>query len=302
VKTVSTPSVYRNEEAGGLRGWAAARLHTAAADREDDGMDDAPQLPVAADWFSLTWVTARTAVITEPHIDELLQANLWYLRGRERDLLVDTGNGVAPLTPYLARLARSSRPREVVCLCTHAHVDHIGGFHEFDRRLLHPAEAGAAVRIGGLTPLVSATWPEALRVDFADSGFVLPDILVDAVPSVGFDPEAFRIVPAAPTHDVRGGDEMDLGDRGLTVVDLPGHTPGSVGLVDHEERALLSGDAIYDGGLIDTLPESDVDAYLATMERLRQLDVDVVYPGHGSPFDRATLKRLAEQYLRSRGG
>lgn len=265
-------------------------------------MDDAPQLPVAADWFSLTWVTARTAVITEPHMDGLLQANLWYLRGRERDLLVDTGNGVAPLTPYLARLARSARSREVGCLCTHAHVDHIGGYHEFERRLLHPAEAGAAARIGGLTPLVSATWPKALRVDFADSGFVLPDILVDAVPSVGFDPEAFRIVPAAPTHDVRGGDEIDLGDRGLTVLDLPGHTPGSVGLVDHEERALLSGDAIYDGGLIDTLPESDVDAYLATMERLRQLDVDAVYPGHGSPFDRATLRRLAEQYLRSRGG
>ena len=109
-------------------------------------MDSAPQLPVAADWFSLTWVTGRTAVLTEPHMDELLRAGLWYLRGRDRDLLVDTGNGVGALAPVLARLARGGRPREIVCVCTHAHIDHIGGFHEFERRLLHPAEQELATR------------------------------------------------------------------------------------------------------------------------------------------------------------
>lgn len=263
-------------------------------------MDAERDLPVAADWFSLTWVTGRTAVLTEPHVDELLRANLWYLRGRERDLLVDTGNGVAALAPVLARLARAGRPREIVCVCTHAHIDHIGGFHEFERRLLHPAEAGAAARIGELSPLASATWPEALKEDFAESGFPPPPILVDAVPSVGVDPEAFRIVPAAPTHLVQGGDELDLGERRFTIVDLPGHTPGSIGLIDHEERALLSGDAIYEGGLIDTLPESDVQAYLDTMDRLRRLDVDVVYPGHGLPFGRERLRELAEEYRRRR--
>ena len=101
-------------------------------------MDIAPQLPVAADWFSLTWVTGRTAVLTEPHVDELLRAGLWYLRGRDRDLLVDTGNGVGALAPVLARLARGGRPREIVCVCTHAHIDHIGGFQEFERRCTPP--------------------------------------------------------------------------------------------------------------------------------------------------------------------
>ena len=121
-------------------------------------MDAAPQLPVAADWFSLTWVTGRTAVLTEPHVDELLRAGLWYLRGRDRDLLVDTGNGVAALAPVLARLARSGRPREIVCLCTHAHIDHIGGFHEFERRLLHPAEEELATHVRNGAPLAPAMW------------------------------------------------------------------------------------------------------------------------------------------------
>jgi glyoxylase-like metal-dependent hydrolase (beta-lactamase superfamily II) len=85
-------------------------------------------------------------------------------------------------------------------------------------------------------------------------------------------------------------------------MELPGHTPGSIGLIDAEENALLSGDAIYDGALIDTLPESDVAQYLRTMDALRTLEVEVVYPGHGEPFGRERLRALAEAYLRERGG
>ncbi len=258
-----------------------------------------PDLPVAASWFTVTWVTGRTAMLTEPHIDGLIQANLWYVRGRDRDLLVDAGNGVASLPAVLARFARGRR--EVVCLVTHAHIDHIGGFHEFERRLLHPAERDAAARIDEQVPLVTASWSSGLKAVLAESGFDPPPLLVDAVPYPGFDPAAFRIVPAAPTHLVRGGDVIDLGGRTLSVIDLPGHTPGSIGLIDEEENALFSGDAVYEGGLIDTLPESDTSLYLETMKRLRVLPVEVVYPGHGGPFGRERLRDLARDYLRERG-
>jgi glyoxylase-like metal-dependent hydrolase (beta-lactamase superfamily II) len=226
---------------------------------------------------------------------------VWYLRGRERDLLVDAGNGVAALAPVVARLARGGR-RDIVCLATHAHIDHIGGFHEFERRLLHSAEENAAKSIGDQIPLATASWSQKLKDQLAESGFLLPPFLVDAAPSPGWDPAAHRITPAAPTHFVQGGDVIDLGGRTLSVIDLPGHTPGSIGLLDDEERALLSGDAVYDGELIDTLPESDVATYVRTMERLRTLDVEVVYPGHGRPFSRERLRELAEGYLRERAG
>jgi len=273
----------------------------------DEGMADGstgerPELPVATDWFSLTWVTARTAVITEPHVDDLLRAGIWYLRGRDRDLLVDTGNGAGALRPYLARLARGGRPRDIICVCTHAHIDHIGGFHEFDRRLLHPAERELAESVRSDAPLAPAVWSPEILAQLAESGFVPPPVLVDAVPYPGFDPYTFKPGRAAPTHLVRGGDEIDLGDRRLAVIDLPGHTPGSIGLLDQAESALIAGDAVYDGGLIDTLPESDVETYLRTMHVLRRLDVEVVYPGHGWPFDRARLREIAEGYLRERGG
>ena len=263
-------------------------------------MPTASPLPIADRWFSVTWATGRTAVLTEPHVDELLRANLWYLRGRDRDLLVDTGNGAAPVRTALAPFARPGR--EIVCLATHAHIDHIGGFHEFERRLLHPAEVAAAARIGQKPALATATWSDVLKDDPGESGLVLPRYLIDALPCPGFDPETYRLVPTAPTHLVQDGDTLELGGRTLSVVDLPGHTPGSIGLVDQLEHALISGDAVYDGGLIDWMPESDVAQYLRTMERLRLLEVDVVYPGHGRPFGREHLKELAEDYLRERGG
>jgi glyoxylase-like metal-dependent hydrolase (beta-lactamase superfamily II) len=167
--------------------------------------------------------------------------------------------------------------------------------------LLHPAEQELALQVRDGAPLAPAMWSEETLARLAESGFTPPPVLVDAVPYPGFDPMTFRPERAAPTHFVQGGDEVDLGDRRFTVVDLPGHTPGSIGRIDHEERALISGDAIYDGGLIDTLPESDVETYSRTMEALLRLDVDVVYPGHGWPFDRARLRVIAEEYLRDRG-
>jgi len=113
------------------------------------------RLPVVPDWFTVMWVTARTAVLTEPHMHDLLQANLWYLRGRDCDLLVDAGNGVAPLPPVLARFVPGGRP-EVTVVVTHAHIDHFGGFHEFQRCLLHPDKQSAAERIGAEAPLYTA--------------------------------------------------------------------------------------------------------------------------------------------------
>jgi len=264
-------------------------------------MSSPRDLPVAGDWFSVTWVTGAVAMLTEPHVDGLLRANLWYVRGRERDLLVDTGNGVAPVRPVLARFTRG-RDRDVVAVATHAHIDHVGGLHEFGRRLLHPQEEDAARRISEIAPLWSADWSEEFRTYVADNGLPVPAVLVDALPSPGFDPVTFRIAPVTPTHLVEGGDVIDLGDRRFQVLHLPGHTPGGIGLWDEAAGALFSGDVVYDGELLDGLPESSVEDYVRSMRRLLDLPVAVVYPGHEEPFGRERLREIAREYLRRRAG
>ena len=60
---------------------------------------------------------------------------------------------------------------------------------------------------------------------------------------------------------------------------------------------MFSGDAIYDGPLIDVIAGGDIDDYIATMERLRDLPVRVVHGGHEPSFGRARLIEICDTYL-----
>jgi len=61
-------------------------------------------MPVAGRWFVTTQVGDRLNVIVEPYVHFFLRANIWHLRGRDRDLIVDTGLGVASLREHLPDL------------------------------------------------------------------------------------------------------------------------------------------------------------------------------------------------------
>ena len=78
------------------------------------------------------------------------------------------------------------------------------------------------------------------------------------------------------------GDVLDLGGRELEVVHLPGHTPGSVALLDRENRCLIGGDPIQEDGNIYMFgPHRDMEAYIASLARLdRRTDFDFIYPSH----------------------
>jgi glyoxylase-like metal-dependent hydrolase (beta-lactamase superfamily II) len=60
---------------------------------------------------------------------------------------------------------------------------------------------------------------------------------------------------------------------------------------------LFSGDALYDGQLIDDFPTSDIGHYRVTMQRLDELPIRVGHGGHGPSFDNARKKTLVREYL-----
>ena len=91
------------------------------------------------------------------------------------------------------------------------------------------------------------------------------------------------------------GDEIDLGGRKLLVIALPGHTPGSIALLDETERFLIGGDAIQDGAIFMFGPYRNLCAYCHSLDRLnRYLDrFDVIYPSHGNfPVTKDILPKL----------
>ena len=253
-------------------------------------------LPVADPWFVVTRVGDGVTHVTEPHVHPLLRCNVWHVRGRTRDLVVDTSLGLRPMR----HLVEHTLGHELLAVATHVHGDHVGGMYEFDARAIHSSEA-AELAEPGLVTVDTSHYGSSVLGPYIAAGYDVPELLVDAVPAGGLEPVLER--RAAPATTVlEDGDVIDLGDRAFEVLHLPGHSPGSIGLWEPATGVLFSGDAIYDGPLLDELDGCDIPAYIETMHRLRELPVTVVHGGHEPSFGRERLVELADAYLTSRDG
>jgi glyoxylase-like metal-dependent hydrolase (beta-lactamase superfamily II) len=257
-----------------------------------------PVLPVADPWFAVHAEGDGIVSLTEPHVARLWRANVFLVRGRDRDLLVDTGMGVGDLRAALQSLS----DRLPIVFTTHSHLDHIGGHTQFPDAeiLVHPAERDSLRRPEGPVGLDYASLPAARRHAYRQAGFVADGLMIDAAPCAGYHPVAHRFAGSTATGTVEEGDVIDLGGRRFDVLHLPGHSPGSVALWEAESGILIAGDAIYDGILIDSTADADIAAYIATMERLRRLPVRIVHGGHKRPFGRDRMIAIIDAYLESR--
>lgn len=252
-------------------------------------------LPVADPWFVTERVADGITQVTEPHVHPLLRCNVWHVRGGDRDLVVDTSLGLRPLR----HLVEDELGHELLAVATHVHADHVGGMHEFDARAIHRAEAERLAEPGVVT-LDTTPYGPAVLQPYLDAGYDVPALLVDAVPRGGLESGPLERMAAPATRLLDDGDVVDLGDRWFEVLHLPGHSPGSIGLWEVATGVLFSGDAVYDGPLLDDLDGCDIEAYIATMRRLRELPVTVVHGGHEPSFGRARLVELCDDYLARR--
>lgn len=83
---------------------------------------------------------------------------------------------------------------------------------------------------------------------------------------------------------VKEGDIIDLGDRPLRIIDIPGHTPGSIAILDEKYRVLISGDSVEDGNVFMFGQYRIIDDYIDSLRHLAKYDgqYDEVYAMHGS--------------------
>ena len=97
---------------------------------------------------------------------------------------------------------------------------------------------------------------------------------------------------------VRDGDSLDLGGRELRIIHLPGHTPGSIAVLDVKNRVLISGDPIQAHGRIFMFgPHRDLEAYLRSLERLAEFTdfFDEIWPSHADiPLAPSVIQRLRD--------
>jgi glyoxylase-like metal-dependent hydrolase (beta-lactamase superfamily II) len=234
----------------------------------------------ASEWYETIRMADGVTLIHEPWIKPFYRCNMWHVRGRERDLLFDSGLGHVSLRQHVALL--SERP--LVCVASHTHFDHIGSHHEFDERWVHGAEAEILADPRN-------EWTLADRY--------ATDQMFDRLPQ-GWDAASYRVRPAPARRLLQHGDTIDLGHRVFDVIHTPGHSPGGIGVFERRRGILLSGDIIYDGPLIDDAYHSNQEDYIVTLGQLRELTVSVVHGGHFPSFGATRFRQIIDEYRQNR--
>ena len=253
-------------------------------------------LPIADRWFEMKRISDDITLLWEPHVVPLMRCNIWHVRGRDRDLMIDTGMGVGSLR----EAAKNLLGKKVTAVATHTHIDHVGGHHEFDHTLVHELEAENLRHPHDRGTLRFSQIPADYVASLIRAGYELEGDLITALPYAGYDIDAYGVKDSVATEIVTEGDIVDIGNRHFEVLHLPGHSPGSIGLWEGETGTFFSGDAIYDGPLLDEIEGAEIDVYVRTMKRLRELPVRAVHAGHDPSFGRERLVELADAYLARR--
>jgi len=228
----------------------------------------------AESWYRVRHIDADITFIDEPFIKEFYRCNIWHVRGRDKDMLVDSGMGVVSLRTHVPVVTEKA----CIAVASHTHFDHIGCHHEFDERLVHPAEADIMA-----TPT---------RRNTSADDYVTDDIFT-RLPPAPYSSTEYTVAEAPATRLINDGDVIDLGDRVFEVLHTPGHSVGEIMLWEADTGILFSGDMIYDGPLID----DDVPVYVESMKRIYDLPVRVVHGGHFPSFDGDRYRELIRAYI-----
>jgi hydroxyacylglutathione hydrolase len=179
-----------------------------------------------------------------------------YLLEDEDPMVVDTGTGmhVDSTLEEIAKIVPLESIWRVVL--THSHYDHIGGAEAIckatgARMYLHEAEA------------------EPLRA--GDMSLTISRMFGKGVGEIDVEP-------------LKEGQTLRCGSSELEVVHTPGHSPGSITLLERKSGAAIVGDTVFcDGGVGRwDLPGGDLGKLRSSLRRLRTLGLMSMYPGHGS--------------------
>ncbi len=238
------------------------------------------RIATADTWYETQTLNDGITWIFEPFIKEYYRCNIWHVRGRDRDLLIDSGMGVVPLRKQVPLL--TGRP--ILAVASHTHFDHIGTHHEFADRAVHPAEAEILAH--------------PTRANTVSDKYVIDNSIFTALPPGDWNPLAYHVTPAPAQTLLPEGSVVDTGDRAFEVFHLPGHSDGSIALYERATETLFSGDVIYDGELAyDSSNRAEMSQYVASMKRLLALPVRIVHGGHYPSFGQERMQAIARQFL-----
>ncbi|HEY2773456.1 MAG TPA: MBL fold metallo-hydrolase [Candidatus Binatia bacterium] len=234
--------------------------------------EPAPGVLATDGYFDVSRIDQNTYAIHEPRYWQ--QDTMYVIKGESRAILVDTGSG----TRDVAFIADKVTKNPMTAVASHVHYDHIGSHGSFHQvAMIDLPETRAATRDNYYSP------PLSKSLEPFASGFHV-------------------------TEWWKPGDVIDLGNRKIEIVHIPGHSSDEIALVDRANRYAFVGDHLYGGTLLANLPGSDLGQYLLSTRKLLNdyPEVQTYFGGHGDgrmPREKmVTLESLLSGILEKRIG
>jgi glyoxylase-like metal-dependent hydrolase (beta-lactamase superfamily II) len=232
-------------------------------------------------WFEVYRIRPGLFAIYEPHQQEEIISYL--ILGEKQALLFDTGMGISDIK----KVAEGLTQLPISVLNSHTHNDHVSDNWQFSR-------------IYGMD--TAFTREHAKGSVAAAQEEIGPGAICGELPA-GFDAKSYAVRPFRITDWIHGGAKIDLGGRVLEVIATPGHTPDSISLWDAANGLLFTGDMYYPGAIFLFRPETDLDAYEASIQKMAALKAKLLLPAHNVPVaDPADLPRVLAAMKQARSG
>ncbi len=223
-------------------------------------------------WAGIKSAAQRTSIFARTHhkrfdlldgkltvlfLNGLLPNTVPLLFGELFTTIVYDGVAIDPGSPKmrrsLARHLRQVKPKITKVIATHAHEEHVGNLNwlaEVTGAPVYVSEMTARF----LTPFKKLPWVRAT--------------IIGQPPNL-----------AQPYHLL--GETVDTDSDFLQVIPTPGHCDDHMALYDPKEKVLLAGDAFMGSYFATPNPDVDSRKWLLSLERLMELDIEILVEGHG---------------------
>ena len=209
---------------------------------------------------------------------------MYLLVGNEKALLVDSGYGMLDLKAVIKTIT----DKPVICICTHGHLDHAPGACQFDESYLHSKDFDV---------FKQHTDPELITKAGLKGLMMKPPIWMRNNPSYHKLVETMASKKYTAPQPLDDAESFDLGGRTVTWRHVPGHTQGSIAVIDETYKTAFDADACAPGAWL-FLPESsslteykkELESYLVFLENTK---IERRYVGHaGKALGTESLQKL----------
>lgn len=193
-------------------------------------------------------------------INEFGLSSIYFLNGKERGLLIDTGCGICDLKALIQTL--TDKPYDIVL--THGHMDHVGGIGCFESVYVNEKDL--------------AMTKECKREEIISYARMLGE--AGSFEIYDYDPNNVMETKKLPEFQMlKDGDGFELGDRYVQAFEIEGHTDGGMVFLDWKNRIVFSGDCCNMHLLAQN---SSVERTLKALKKFKKLEkhFDRNYNGH----------------------